>query len=249
MYHGPTGTGKNTVWRLAMGEVFGDDFSLRTYRYFVQGSGGLEDIDFIGGYKKIGDRIEWIDGPLVRAMRDGKRFKIDEMNRLPARMLNVILDAMENSQIALTAKDGEIVNAAPGFAIDAMANIGDEYVGTERIDPSVMNRFTIKIEFDFLEPAEEKRLLRSRHPKLSATAADSLTVIAKAIRDAHAHGSSAVEVDMYVSPRALLNTAMLVVEGDSILDAVSTTWLADVAWSKAKRKSVIALVNLKAKKP
>ena len=116
LHHGPTGTGKSYVWDLAMREVEGDSFDANDYPYFVHGSAGLEDVDFLGSIlpRPDGSKV-WIDGPLVKAMKAGKRLKVEEMNRLPGSMLNVLLGAMDYGRIALTRHEGEVILAAPGF--------------------------------------------------------------------------------------------------------------------------------------
>jgi MoxR-like ATPase len=262
LYYGPTGTGKSFVWEKGMIELnrIASDaevaagreplppFDANEYPYFVQGSGGLEDIDFTGQaiLDKEGNR-HWVDGPLTRAMQDGKRFKCEELNRLPGSMLNVLLGAMDYGRIYIPAL-GKMVVAAPGFAVDAMANIGREYTATEDIDPAVMRRFQIKVSFDFLPADQEVKLLRSRYRKLRPEDAETLVRIANTIREAHENGSGSVDVDLYVSPAALLNCAELVAEGVPMLEAVELTWLADVAWTKAKRESVKGVLDLHIKK-
>ena len=262
LFYGPTGTGKSFVWEKGMVDLTqihsdaevaaGRDalppFDVNTYPYFVQGSGGLEDIDFTGQaiLDKEGNR-HWVDGPLTRAMQDGKRFKCEELNRLPGSMLNVLLGAMDYGRIYIPAL-GQMVVAAPGFAVDAMANIGREYTATEDIDPAIMRRFQIKISFDFLPADQEVKLLRSRYRKLKPEDAETLVRIANTIREAHENGSGSVDVDLYVSPAALLNCAGLVAEGVPMLEAVELTWLADVAWTKAKRESVKGVLDLHIKK-
>lgn len=243
LHHGPTGTGKSFVWELAMKQM-DPDFDIDTYRYFVHGSAGLEDIDFVGGFKKRGDKVDWIDGPLVLAMQDGKRFKVEEMNRLPGVMLNVLLGAMDYGRIALTAYDGRVIVAKEGFAVDAMANIGREYTATDEIDPAIMRRFHIKIEYDFLTPAQEVALLRSRQPSLDKEDAETLVRIGNAVREAYEYGGgSDLDVDLYVSPAALLISAGLVAEGLSLSEAIELSWLVDVARTKDKREKVRAMID------
>jgi MoxR-like ATPase len=244
LYHGPTGTGKTFAWDLAM-QAFDPEFDANQYPYFVQGSGGLEDIDFTGQaiLKEDGTR-GWVYGPLSRAMMDGKRFKCEELNRLPGSMLNVLLGAMDYGRIYIPAL-GKMIVAAPGFAVDAMANIGREYTATEELDPAIMRRFQIKVEFDFLEPKDEQRLLRSRYPKVTKLQAEQMVNMANDVRMAFEQGNGQMDVDLYVSPAALLNCAELVAAGKEILDAVRLTWLADVAWTKAKRESLIGALELR----
>ena len=245
LHHGPTGTGKSYVWDLAMREVEGDSFDANDYPYFVHGSAGLEDVDFLGSIlpRPDGSKV-WIDGPLVKAMKAGKRLKVEEMNRLPGSMLNVLLGAMDYGRIALTRHEGEVILAAPGFAVDAMANVGQEYTATEVIDPAILRRFHIKIEYSFLPPEQEVALLRSRHSTLEREDAETLVRIANTIREAYEYGGgSDLDVDLYVSPAALLNTAELVAGGTSISEAIDLTWAAEVAHTKAKREKVRAVID------
>jgi MoxR-like ATPase len=245
LHHGPTGTGKSFVWELAMHSL-DEAFDADNYPYFVHGSAGLEDIDFTGNYVLgVDGSRRWVDGPLVRAMKDGKRFKVEELNRLPGAMLNVLLGAMDYGRISLPRYDGQIVVKKPGFAVDAMANIGREYTATEEIDPAIMRRFTIKIEYDFLKPDDELLLLRSRYPALKREDGETLVRIAGSIRQAYEEGNGTVDVDLYVSPAALLNTAGLIAGGEAGMEeAIELTFLTDVAWTKSKRESVRNLVQL-----
>jgi MoxR-like ATPase len=236
LHHGPTGTGKSFVWELAMKRL-DPAFDANLYGYFVHGSAGLEDIDLIGNYVLRADGArEWVDGALVRAMKEGKRLKVEELNRMSASHLNVLLGAMDYGRITLSRYDGQIVVAKEGFAVDAMANIGSEYTGTEEIDPAVMRRFAIKIEYDFLKPADEVALLRSR-TGIGNRDAEVLVRIANSIRDGYRTGSG-IDVDLYVSPAALLNSAALVAEGASIAEAIEHTWIAEVAKTSERRAAV-----------
>jgi MoxR-like ATPase len=177
-------------------------------------------------------------------MKAGKRLKVEEMNRLPGSMLNVLLGAMDYGRIALTRHEGEVILAAPGFAVDAMANVGQEYTATEVIDPAILRRFHIKIEYSFLPPEQEVALLRSRHSTLEREDAETLVRIANTIREAYEYGGgSDLDVDLYVSPAALLNTAELVAGGTSISEAIDLTWAAEVAHTKAKREKVRAVID------
>jgi|GEM_PF-6804626 MoxR-like ATPase len=236
LHHGPTGTGKSFVWELAMREL-DPAFDPDTYPYFVHGSAGLEDIDLIGNYVLHADGTRsWTDGPLVRAMKDGKRLKVEELNRMSPAHLNVLLGAMDFGRITLARYDGQVVVAADGFAVDAMANIGLEYTGTEEIDPAVMRRFHVKVEYSFLSPVEEVALLRTR-TGVAQRDADILVRIANSIRDAYRSGAG-IDVDLYVSPASLLQTAELVADGATISEAIELTWLVEVARTAERRSAV-----------
>lgn len=243
LHHGPTGTGKSFVWEQAMRRL-DPSFDPDAYPYQVNGSAGLEDIDLVGQVVKDRDgATRWVDGPLTRAMRDGRRIKIEELNRMPTGMTAILMAATDYGRYKIPALD-ELVVAAPGFAVDATMNLGAEYTGTEAVDPAVMRRFARKVRYDFLPADLEVRLLRSRVPALRREDAETLVRIAGAVRDAYEHGSGDVDVDLYVSPAALIESAALVAAGLTVAEAVEDTWLADVAWTKPKAESVRALVDL-----
>jgi nitric oxide reductase NorQ protein len=241
LHHGPTGTGKSFVWELAMRQI-DPAFDPDSYIYFVHGSAGLEDIDFVGQpiLDAEGNR-RWVDGPLLRAMREGKRLKVEEINRLPGSMLNVLLGAMDYGRIAVP-RLGLMVTAAPGFAVDAMANIGSEYTATEEIDPAILRRFQVKIEYDFLPKEREVALLMGRHG-ITREQAETLVRIAATIRDAYEQGTGGLDVDMYVSPASLLQAAQLVAEGETIKQACELTFMVEVAKTKAKREKVRDVID------
>lgn len=247
LHYGPTGTGKTRVWALAM-EQLDPSFEFATYPYKIAGSGGVEDRDFRGAILPVegeGATHTWVYGPLVRAMRDGKRLLVDEFNRLPTAMANVLLNAMQERAITIPEKGNEVVVAAPGFAVDATANVGQEYTGTDAIDPALKSRFGVKIRYDFLEPDYEIALLRSRFASLDPEDAETLVRIAGSIREAYEYGGGAdLDVEFPVSTRTLLHTANLVANLRlPLAEAISDTLLPEVASTREKQERVMMVVD------
>lgn len=150
--------------------------------------------------------------------------------------LNVLLGAMDFGRITIARYDGQVVVAKEGFAVDAMANIGLEYTGTEEIDPAVMRRFQVKIEYSFLPAIDEVALLRTR-TGVAQRDADILVRIANSIREAYRSGAG-IDVDLYVSPASLLQTAEIVADGATISEAIELTWLVEVARTAERRAAV-----------
>ena len=247
LHYGPTGTCKTKVWARAMREL-DPAFDFATYPYKIAGSGGVEDRDFRGAILPVegkGATHAWVYGPLVRAMRDGKRLLVDEFNRLPTAMANVLLNAMQERAITIPEKGNEIVIAAEGFAVDATANVGQEYTGTDAIDPALKSRFGVKIRYDFLEPDYEIALLRSRFATLGAEDAETLVRIAGSIREAYEYGGGAdLDVEFPVSTRTLLHTANLVANlGLPLAEAIGDTLLPEVASTREKQERVMMVVD------
>jgi MoxR-like ATPase len=72
----------------------------------------------------------FVDGPLLRAMREGGFLYIEEFNRAPEDTLNTLLTAMAERQIAVPTAG--IVTAVPTFRVVASMNPYDN-VGTTRL--------------------------------------------------------------------------------------------------------------------
>ena len=79
----------------------------------------------------------FVDGPLLQAMREGGFLYIEEFNRAPEDTLNTLLTAMAERQIAVPTAG--IVTAAPTFRVVASMNPYDN-VGTTRLSTSVHDR-------------------------------------------------------------------------------------------------------------
>ncbi len=77
-------------------------------------------------------------GPLVRAMRDGAILFINELNRMPESVQNVLLPALDEG-LLLLPRIGE-VRAAGGFQVVATQN-PVEYIATGHLSEALKDRF------------------------------------------------------------------------------------------------------------
>jgi MoxR-like ATPase len=81
LLYGPPGTGKTALLEAA----FGDDLLT------IIGTGDTEVADFVGGYIQTpSGGFEWIDGPLVQAIEQGKVLLIDEIGLIDPKVLSVV---------------------------------------------------------------------------------------------------------------------------------------------------------------
>jgi hypothetical protein len=115
LMYGPPGTGKTSVIEAAFPDLV-----------TVQGDGDTTVADLVGEYTQTGDgRYVFIDGPLVRAMREGRTLFIDDATLIPPSVLAVVYPAMDGRrQIIVKANGGDVVDAAPGFYTVAGHNPG-----------------------------------------------------------------------------------------------------------------------------
>ena len=137
LLEGPVGVGKTTV-ALAVCAHLGRD----TVR--VDGDDRYSESKLTGWFDpplvlKQGYRAEsFFPGPLVEAMRGGRVLFINELNRMPESVQNVLLPALDE-RILQVPHIGE-VRAAQGFQVVATQN-PVEYVATGHLSEALRDRF------------------------------------------------------------------------------------------------------------
>jgi MoxR-like ATPase len=111
-------------------------------------------------------------GPLTRAMEEGGILYIEEFNRMPADVSNVLISPMEEGEMTIPRYG--TVNAVRPFTVIAAQNPYDD-VGTVRISRAFMDRICL-IKMDYQTEAEEREIVRLR------TGSDDGPSIALAVR-------------------------------------------------------------------
>jgi MoxR-like ATPase len=133
---GPPGTSKSTLLRAITAE-WGIPL------VFVEGNADLTPAKLVGHHnparvlREDYSAANFVDGPLLEAMRSGGFLYIEEFNRAPEDTLNTLLTAMAERQIAVP-RAGTVV-ALPTFRVIASMNPYDN-VGTTRLSTSVHDR-------------------------------------------------------------------------------------------------------------
>lgn len=88
--------------------------------------------------------FEWQDGPLIKAMKQGQLFLLDEISLAEDAVLerlNSVLEPERRLFLAEKTQDPEEVIAAPSFAFLATMNPGGDH-GKRELSPALRNRFT-----------------------------------------------------------------------------------------------------------
>jgi MoxR-like ATPase len=92
---------------------------------------------------------------------------VDEVNRMPPRTQAALLEAMEERQVTI---DGTAHPLSPLFTVVATQN-PIEFEGTYPLPEAELDRFALKVVFDYPQAAQEETILSRQHePAASADA-------------------------------------------------------------------------------
>ncbi|XP_076077814.1 midasin-like isoform X3 [Mytilus galloprovincialis] len=148
---GETGCGKTTMCQVLSAIKNIKLYSINCHLH-------TESSDFLGGLRPCRSHdqegpqrlFEWVDGPLVTAMKEGTMFLIDEISLADDSVLERLNSVLEPEQMILLAEKGgedgslnevEQVNAKEGFQVFSTMNPGGDF-GKKELSPALRNRFT-----------------------------------------------------------------------------------------------------------
>jgi MoxR-like ATPase len=160
LLEGPPGTSKSTLLRAITSE-WGIPL------VFVEGNADLTPAKLVGHHNPARVLREdyspdnFVDGPLVEAMRHGGFLYIEEFNRAPEDTLNTLLTAMAERRIAVP-RVGEVA-AAGTFRVIASMNPYDN-IGTTRLSTSVHDRLC-RLAVTYQDAAAERGIVALRAPR------------------------------------------------------------------------------------
>ncbi|WP_407944635.1 ATP-binding protein [Paenibacillus swuensis] len=157
LLQGPTGSGKTKL-----AETLGQWFGKRMHA--VNCSVDL-DAEALLGFKTLGQTaqgattVEYVPGPVVKAMTAGELLYIDEVNMAKPETLPIINGVLDYRRRLTNPFTGDVVEAKPGFGVIAAVNIG--YVGTVPLNEALKNRFVV-MEVPYLQGAALQKLIREQ---------------------------------------------------------------------------------------
>lgn len=177
LLEGPPGTGKSTLLRA---------ISAASHQgmEFVEGNAELTPARLAGHFDPAQvmesgySESVWVDGPLVRALRDGRILYLEEINRVPEETLNLLVTVMSEGELTVP-RLGTIV-ADPAFRMVAAMNPFDA-VGTARISGAIYDR-VCRVSMDYQSEADEIEIA-TRESDLPAPFVKIVVSVVRATRD------------------------------------------------------------------
>ena len=135
---GPTGAGKTKL-----AETISEFFSQP-----IQSINCSVDLDAeaLLGFKTIITKggiseIDFVDGPVVEAMKKGHILYIDEINMAKSETLPILHSVLDYRRMLTNPFTGEVIRAHPDFSVISAINEG--YIGTTPMNEALKNRFVI----------------------------------------------------------------------------------------------------------
>ncbi len=171
LLEGPPGTSKSTLLRKIAR-------ASNILLYIIEGNIDLTPAKLVGHFnpaKVMADTYQpeyFEKGPLAGAMEGGGILYIEEFNRMPADVSNVLISPMEEGEMYIPRYG--TVKAVRPFTVIAAQNPYDD-VGTVRISRAFMDRICL-IKMDYQSEEEEQAIVRIR------TGLDDSETIALAVR-------------------------------------------------------------------
>lgn len=145
----------------------------------------------------------FIDGPLTSAMKMGGVLFINELNRMPEGVQNILLPAMDEKIISIP-KLGNIV-AKRGFLVIATQN-PKEFVATSHLSEALMDRFEW-IYLDYQSVEEETEIVSLAVEKANATRSIS-SIVPQNLAQCAVHLTRMSRTDPRVSRGASVRSAI-----------------------------------------
>lgn len=135
---GPTGSGKTKLSE-SLAAFFGQPV------HSINCSVDL-DAEAMLGFKTIVEKdgktqIDFIEGPVIQAMKQGHLLYIDEINMAKPETLPILNGVLDYRRQITNPFTGEIVTAQPTFSVIAAVNEG--YAGTAPMNEALKNRFIV----------------------------------------------------------------------------------------------------------
>jgi MoxR-like ATPase len=155
LLEGPVGVGK-TFLVSAVAELLGKDV-VRVdgdSRYTEQKLTGWFDPPTV--LKKGYGKESYFDGPLAEAMRKGAILFVNELNRMPEGVQNVLLPSLDERRIEVPRIG--LLKAKEGFTVIATQN-PREFVATSHLSEALLDRFEL-ITLTYQTEADERDILK-----------------------------------------------------------------------------------------
>lgn len=199
---GPTGAGKTKLAETVS----------HTFNQPMQSINCSVDLDAeaLLGFKTLVQQngesvIDFVEGPVVTAMKHGHILYIDEINMAKPETLPILHGVLDYRRMMTNPFTGEVIAAHPDFGVIAAINEG--YIGTSPMNEALKNRF-VAVPVPYLSGSELQKLWDREFPEAEASLKSFMLNVAKDLMKQVENGLLSEEA---ASIRSLLDATALAV--------------------------------------
>lgn len=162
------------------------------------------DAESLLGFKTIIQQegqtvIEFVEGPVVQAMKKGHILYIDEINMARPETLPILHSILDHRRMLTNPFTGEVIEAHEDFTVISAINEG--YVGTSPMNEALKNRF-ISFSVPYLSGDALRKVIETEHPEASGQLIETMLRIGDDLKKQVMNGLLAEEAS---SIRSLLD--------------------------------------------
>lgn len=231
---GSKGTGKTTLVRkfadMLGRELFSINLSLRTRESHLVGTKTLDN-----------GSIGFVEGILVKSMRDGGLLYLDELNAAEPDVLLRLDEALDDRrQIVLKEAEGQVVHAHKDWFVVATIN-PLTHAGTKELPQQLLSRFPIRIKLDYPPDDIELEIIKT-HVSVDGMEDD----VKRAIRLANSLREAAAVEELYYSPsiRETIAFAKMIADGTKPKEIAKLVFANVYAqWGDSEYRKVVDLID------
>lgn len=115
--------------------------------------------------------IEFVDGPVVTAMKKGHILYIDEINMAKPETLPILHSLLDHRRMLTNPFTGEVIIAHEDFSVISAINEG--YIGTSPMNEALKNRF-VSFSIPYLEASQLRKVLEANVPEAKSSIVDTI---------------------------------------------------------------------------
>ncbi len=241
--HGPSGTGKTSAIKQIAARI-----NMPVYQ--ITASERMEASDLIGGYILVDGATQWLDGPMVKAMKSGGIFLLDEIDTANPAVLIALNGVLDGSGLVISEHGGELVQPHPLFRIACTGNSagnGDSsgyYCGIGQMNMAFMDRFTV-LEARYPDEKDEVSLLSRKFTKLPPEVIASMVKVANKVRKLFVNEEQGQPCELTVTTRSLIRWADLTIRYEALsgMGISPVQYAADLAFANRASKPTKTMIH------
>ncbi len=232
---GPKGTGKTSLVRKFASDLHKElhsiNFSLRTRESHLVGSKTMNQ-----------GEISFVEGILIKSMKEGGILYLDELNAAEADVLLRLDEALDDRrQIILKEAEGQVIRASQDWFVIATIN-PLSHVGTKELPPQLLSRFPVRLRLDYPPQDIEMQIVKN-HVNVTSLEERELE---RAFKLANSLREAASLEELYYSPslRESIAFAKLIKEGIPAKEAAEVIF-ANVyeQWGEVEYRKVMDMIT------